>query len=515
MKSVPDILLVMADQWAAASVGCYGCDVPEVTPNIDALAGRGIRFARHYATAPVCGPSRATIFTGRSPAIHGILNNNLELNGDTPLFTHHLKSCNYRTAGFGKFHFTAMEHPNPTSLRHLGFDQVVVTEDPKLGVWLDRIEKEHPEHYEQALAVSWEMPYLKEYGPKRRNLVAARRKAAAKWLAPRQRDPYRRIFYRSPLPVELHQTRWITDLAIQHLDRPAAKDGQPSFAFVSYVDPHDPYDPPAPYADLFDWRDMPPPVPREWTRGWCPEEYSRFNDECFELNTFTAETWARLRAHFYGSCRFVDDEIGRLLAHLKKTGRDRNTIVIFMTDHGDMIGDHSMLMKGPWHYDKCIRCPLVIAGPGVEAGAVFEGMTSIMDLFPTIAQFSGKAAEVPLEGRALPLNRSQIRQWGGWPQLALESNGSYISRRSQARSIVTEDGWRLTLYPGQAYGELFDLKNDPDEQKNLFRSPRMRARRLELSERLVGLLARQIFPYPLRNQAPGIVYDGPLGWVVK
>ncbi len=509
MKSQPNIILIMADQWAAASVGAYGCDVPNVTPNLDAFARRGIRFNRQYATAPVCGPSRATIFTGRSPAIHGIVNNNLELNGDTPLFTQCLKSCGYRTAGFGKFHFTAMVEPPPTNLRHLGFDKVVVTEDPKLGPWLDWIEKEHPEHYEQALAISWGMPYLKAYGKDRRNLVAAHQKAVARWRSPQQRPPCRPIFHRSPLPAELHQTRWITDLAMQHLDRQVKKEGQPFFTFVSYVDPHDPYDPPAPYADLFDWRDMPPPIAREWTRDWCADEYPRFHDTCFDLKTFTPETWARLRANFYGSCRFVDDEIGRLLRHLEKTGMDRNTIVIFMTDHGDMIGDHGMLMKGPWHYDKCVRCPLIVAGPGVEAGAVFEGLTSTLDLFPTIAQFTGKETNIPLEGQALPLNSSQIKQWKERPHVALESNGSYVNRRSQARSLVTDDGWRLTLYPNQSYGELFDLKHDPEEQNNLFRSPRMRGRRLELTERLLSVLSTQIFPLPLRNQAPGVIYEGP------
>lgn len=482
MKRLPDILFIMADQWAAGSVGCYGCDVPGVTPGLNALANRGIRFDRHYANCPVCGPSRATIFTGRSPAVHGVVRNNLEMRGDVPVFTQCLKEWGYRTTGFGKFHFTPMDRPPPTSLSRLGFDEVVVTEDPKLGAWLDWIEKEHPEHYEKALAMSWNMPYMAEYGPARSDLVPAWKAAHKKWLEPAGRPPHRWIFAQSPLPMELHQTRWITDLAIREMDRPRGE--QPAFTFVSYVDPHDPYDPPAPYADLFDWRDLPPPVPQEWTRDWCLEEYARFQDEWFDLGTFTPETWSRLRSRFYGSCRFVDDEIGRLLRHLERSGRAEHTVVVFTTDHGDLIGDHGLLMKGPWHYDKCIRCPLILAGPGIPAGAVCRELTSTLDFFPTIVRVAGRVPGVPLEGRAIPVSPPAMEDWRGCPQVAIETNGCYVRTEIRARSVVTEDGWRLTVFPGREYGEMFDLKNDPREQRNLFRSPSKDDQRRELMERL-------------------------------
>ena len=359
----PNILMIMADQWAAKNLGCYGCKVPGVSPHLDALAARGRRFERFYANVPVCGPSRACIFTGRSPAATGVYHNNIEIAPATPLFTPLLRAQNYHTWGVGKFHFSPMQQFPPASFDELGWDEVEVSEDPKHGPYLDWMWKQHPEHYETALAMSWPMPYLDNYPPDGHDLRPRWRAAYERHLAPQKRAPNRPIFHPSPLPRELHQSRWIADRAIERL---ANCDGQtPFFGFVSFVDPHDPYDPPAPYDEMFAPNAVPPPVPREWTDDWGARDYLKFRETMFEIADFSAEDWARLRALYFGSCRFVDDEIGRVLAALAARGLDANTTVIFLTDHGDLVGDHGLLMKGPWHYDGCVRCPLIVAEPNI------------------------------------------------------------------------------------------------------------------------------------------------------
>lgn len=478
----PNVVFIMADQWAAASLGCYGCDVPGVSPHLDNLARQGIRFARHYANAPVCGPSRATIWTGRSPRIHGVVNNECELGHDLPLLPQALRAHGYRTLGVGKFHFAPLEHFPPRdfdALDNRGFDQALVTEDPKHGLWLDWIRAEHPDFYERALSVAWPFPYIDAYPPHGDNLRPEWRRAYQRFRRPLEAPPRRPICPASPLPAALHQTRWIADRALEMLDSQASDEREtPFFLFVSFVDPHDPYDPPEPWAPMFDPLDLPPPIPQQWTRAWCPREYAAFQDTMFDLPTFDARTWAQLRAQFYGSCRFVDAEIGRLLGRIRALGLEEKTLVVFTTDHGDMIGDHGLLMKGPWHFDKTIRCPLLLRGPNLQAGTVCQELSSTLDIFPTLCELCNLAPPL-LEGRALPLDN---RGPDDARDVFIESKGGYVGGHCQ--TLLSPENWRLSLFPSQDYGELFDLTHDPDEQQNLFRAPDQAARRHEMTGRL-------------------------------
>ena len=143
----------MADQLAAAFLRCYGGQV-DSTPTLDRLAVEGVRFDRCYATHPVCAPNRATILTGRSSSVHGIISNNYTLATDNTTYAQVLRAHGYRTGGFGKFHQTPMHVPVPDSLDYLGFDESLVTEDPKWP-WLDWVQMEHLEYHEQALAMCW------------------------------------------------------------------------------------------------------------------------------------------------------------------------------------------------------------------------------------------------------------------------------------------------------------------------------------------------------------------------
>lgn len=408
------------------------------------------------------------------------------------LVTHHLREAGYHTAGAGKFHFTSYRTYPPDSLDHLGFDEVSVTEDPKHGSWLDWIAAEHPEHYDQALATTWPMPYLSDYPPDGRDLRPAWEAAVAHHLTPLQQPPNRRIVHPSSLPAGLHQSSWITDQALRMIDR--APQDQPLFCYVSYVDPHDPYDPPEPYWSRYDWRDLPAPAAREWGPGAQPWQYPEFVSRMFELDTFDDETWARLRAAFYGSCRFVDDQIQRILTHLDRTGLGDNTVVLFTSDHGDVIGDHGLGMKGPWHYDQTIRTPLIMAGPGVACGTRQTGLSSGLDVCPTLLDLAGvpvattrddPVAPGPYLGRVLPY-RSGADRAGGHGRLLVETNASYLSERDPVRTVLTADGWRLTEFPGQTYGEMFDLTADPHEQHNHYTDPAHTDRRADLTNELVA-----------------------------
>lgn len=496
----PNVLLVLADQWPAAFLSSYGCEVPDLTPNLDALAARGVRFDRHYTPAPICGPSRTALFSGCSPSVSGSTGNDTEPRPDLPFLSRDLRALGYRTEGYGKFHFTPHTNYPPEDLTGLGFDTVAVTEDTKHGRWLDWVVQEHPEYAEQALAVSWPMPYLAHLPPEGQDRRPAWEAARRRHLDPLQQPPHRRIVHRSPLPAELHQTTWITDRAVESLDRLTDQD-DPFFLYVSYVDPHDPYDPPDPWFDRYDWRDIAPPLPQEWSEEDGPWQYRAFQRDKFQLAGFDDDTWARLRAAYLGSCAFVDSQIGRLLDHLESSGRAEDTLVVFTTDHGDVLGDHGLLMKGPWHYDKAIRCPLLVAGPGVAAGKTVQQLTSHLDLHPTLLQ---RAGAEPLLGEGVPLPLADPATGGeGHSRLVVETNSSYLGPDDQVRTLLTDDGWRLTVFPGQTYGELFHLPGDPEEQHNLYTDPAHQARRLAMTEELVAAMAAAVIARRARPAPAG------------
>ncbi len=485
----------MADQLAASFVGCYGSGV-ESTPTLDSLAARGVRFDRSYAHVPVCAPNRASIFTGRNAEAHGIVTNNLILQPDAPTFGHIMQRQGYRTGGFGKFHLTPMMRPLPEDFSYLGFDESVPTEDPKLGPWLDWVEREHPDYYEHALAVSWSMGYVTEYGPDKRDIKSAMAAANEKHVRPRREASQWGLMYPSPLPAELHQTTYITDLSLDFIHRHRRDNpDQPFFLHTSYVDPHDPYDPPAPYDTMFDPADMPPPIPAAWTeRGsWTHDnslDFPGWREVCDDVDAVK-----QLRAYFHGSIRFIDDQIKRITDHLDSEGLWDDTIVVFTTDHGDMMGDHRLITKGTKHYDTGIRVPHIACGTGIDH-AISDRLTTSLDHLPTFCDWAGVGARPPLDGRSVaPVCAGESGET--WDEIAVQWTGH--PHEGCVRSIITDDGWRLSIFSEEGYGEMFNLREDPTEQRNLYFDAESTAKRQELHERLTRTYMRQSDTHQYRN----------------
>lgn len=474
-----NILFIMADQLAARSLGCYGSGV-DSTPTLDRLARDGVRFDRCYTTFPVCAPNRATILTGRSPAVHGVITNNYALATDTPTYAHVLQSHGYRTGGFGKFHQTPMHCPVPEDVAFLGFDESVVSEDPKWGPWIEWIAGAHPAHLQAALAMCWPSwpshprPEASDAAQDARERIIGPLQVASDWY----------LMHPSPLPPELHDTTYLTDLALGFMQRHLADNGdRPFFCHLSYVDPHDPYDPPEPYASMFDPEDMREPLPAEWLeQGFGTlrrsQDFHQFS-EIFDK----PGVMRKLRALYHGSLRLIDDQIARLVGFLREKDLWEDTVVVFTTDHGDMLGDHGLNFKGVMHYDMCIRCPLVVAGGGIGP-AVSERLTCMLDFFPTFCDWAGVGESVrpPLEGRSFASTCAGQDERDSWREVSV-AVGS-------VESVVTDDGWRLTRFLNDDKGQMFDLRDDPGEQRNLYDDAAYAGKRQELLERLVRASAR-------------------------
>lgn len=473
-----NIIFILADQLGAAFLGCYGSGVPS-TPNLDRLAGIGAKFTRCYATCPISAPNRATILTGRSPEIHGVISNNYALQSDNPTYAHLLRAHGCRTGVFGKIHQTPMLWPSPTSAEFLGFDETVLCEDPKWGRYIDWVRERHPEHLDKALAVTnahGGMVGCSEEIERAQGASAAdvRIKAAAfqHYMRPRIAASAWERMYPSPVPAEAHDNTFITEMGLQFLK----KSRSPFFCHLSYVSPHDPYAPPAPYDTLFQPEDMTEPLPSEWIeQGPRILDANRDNYLNFRKICDNPAAVRKLRALYHGSLKFLDDQIGRIIDRVNQAGLWEDTIIVFSTDHGEMMGDHGLVSKGRLHYDAGIRCPLIVAGGPIRPG-VNDRLTCSLDFFPTFCEWAGIGPQdlPPLEGRSL--------LGGSWAEIAVGTG--------DCDTVITDDHFRLTRFSDSDEGQMFDLKNDPAEQRNLYNHPDHRQKKCGLLERLVKARTR-------------------------
>lgn len=518
MTERPNFVLFVTDQQRADWLGCYGHPVLR-TPNIDALAARGTRFTDFHVAAPVCMPNRASLMTGRMPSVHGLRYNGCVLPLTHNTFVDVLAAGGYDTAAIGKSHLQPFTDIAPL---HAGAGPG--TELPR------QIEEawrrgsgghghEAPGSYDAAGRYRIPVPYygfghvdmvtghgdtcgghyrqwLREVVPDVEALLDRGNELPHNYSAPQA--------YRTPLPEELYPTRWIGDRAIDYLSDPARAKA-PFFAFVSFPDPHHPFNPPGRYWDMyapdqfevrlpFEAHRNPPPPMRWLERAFragrgqlTPQTAMRVDDQGLrEAMALTA-----------GMIAMIDDEVGRVLAALEATGLAANTVVGFTSDHGDYLGDFGLLLKGLLPTTAVTRVPMIWAEPGAGGGRVSDALASTIDLPATVLERAGLAPYNGMQGRSFG---AAIESGAAHRDAVLvEFNDSLprlgFERPARVRSLRTAD-WRFTLYAGQPWGELYDLRTDPDETCNLWDSPAHAAVRAELSLRLAHELARQMDESP-------------------
>jgi arylsulfatase A-like enzyme len=387
--------------------------------------------------------------------------------------------------------------------------------------------------WEATEAAGWKGPY---YGFQNVEFVIGESAAVtvaghyARWLEARAPDAvefYRRERALAPPPADLdevwkcavpehlHYNRWIADRACDFLARPRAEN---FFLYVSFPDPHHPFTPPRPWCDMFDPAEVPAPktVPGELLRmpdyiAACDavnqnaeggrKTYLDFllspgapREQGFMAKT-TGISEATLRlaiAHTYGSVAMIDDCIGRVLRALLENGLAENTFVAFTSDHGEFLGDHGLLRKGPPPYRQLLHVPVVLAGPGIDPMTV-DALTSHVDFKATMLDLLGVSAD---GGDGISLGPLLRRETGiGRDAIWAEYHPRTVAEQYN-QTLITAD-WRLTLYPRRAdWGELFDRRADRDETRNLFHEPEHQPVR----DRLIARLQRD---WPVAPEAGG------------
>ncbi len=290
--------------------------------------------------------------------------------------------------------------------------------------------------------------------------------------------------WHSGLPEELHPTTWVADRTLARL---RAIGDRPFFLWCSFADPHHPFDPPAPWCRALDPRDVrlphrdvreldqKPPSHRNFAMGGSPLTRA--------LNTpgatISDRALATLIAAYHGMVAQIDHQVGRILEAVEALGE---TIVIFTTDHGELLGDHAMLLKGPFHYDGLVRVPLMLRAPGFPAGHRVADPIGHVDLVPTLERLLGMPPSARVQGGDLaPVVRGQASR-----EAVLCENDHRIWFRSHVQTLVTKD-YKLNRVVGEAHGELYGRRDDPGERENRWRETALRR---ELEARLDALLPR-------------------------
>lgn len=483
----PNVICFITDQQRYDYLGCTGNTIIK-TPNIDKIARSGVTFQRAYVSNPLCMPARATLFTGRTPRGHGVRTNGIPLSTDIPTMPDALRRAGYITKSIGKLHLNIFSGPKGAKLEKLNpLDYPEIKE-----FWDSGVVKKLPTPYYGIESVelvdghtSWVfgdyINWLENKYPGKREELQEKCPLEPLTGAPQ--------CYKMSIPEELHYNRWISDRTIKFLEE--NKDGNsPFFLWCSFPDPHHPYATPEPWCNMYNPKDIPVPAARR--KGELenlPPFYAKIYEKGapvvsgqFGPAKLDDEYLKEMIALTYGMVSFVDNEIGRIMNKIQELNMQENTIIIFMTDHGDMMGDHWMLRKGPFHFEGLLKIPFIWSWPGhFEEGIKTQGLASQIDFAPTILDLCG--VEIP-QGKVPPKVEADKmpEPWPGKslkPQLEgmvkslndyviVENDEDYIGLR--VRSFIT-DRYKLTIYPGQIYGELFDLKEDPNELHNLWDNP--------------------------------------------
>jgi arylsulfatase A-like enzyme len=480
----PNVVLIMTDQQRADHLGC--CGAPIRTPHLDGLAARSRVFERAYVSNPICQPSRSSILTGRVPSAHGSRHNGIALDPRAATFVRQLRLAGYRTGLIGKLHVQNMgDHPElvpllvdpnpPTdalSFEPAGWDTWELEsryDDPQADhvVPEDFYGFDHVEfaiNHSDVVGGHYRL-WLREQGvdPAKIQGEANSVTVSAEWSQVRQPG----------IPVELYPTTWIADRAESFI-RTQAHASAPFFLQVSFPDPHHPFTPPGDYAQLYNPADMAIPDSFGDTHA-TSLPHIRQLIEARGSQSFPLAPWApteqQLRtalAAEFGMITLIDDAVGRVLGVLDDTGVRDDTIVVFTSDHGDMFGDHGLLLKGALHYRAMLQVPLFIAVPGITPGAT-SSLVSTLDLAATICSLTDTDSFSGDQGHDLSsiLTDPTATVRDG---VLVEEEQLFTTvttgRPLKMRTLITDEA-RISRYYGTDAGELFDLGNDPDEMHNL------------------------------------------------
>lgn len=455
----PNLLLILTDEQPVQTVGAYGHGLAE-TPNLDRLSQEGILFNRAYTSSPVCTPARAGLFTGIYPHNTGAWANHLALGQDVKTIGHYFRAQGYRTVYIGKWHLDGLDY----------FGSGVCPDEFEDEYWYDG--RRH-------------LGYL---GPQRANLWRSQSLDSVDALVRHEVD---RAF------------TWggqITDRALEFLTE-AANDSRPWVLILCYDEPHHPWTCPAEFLERYQDAELPipktfdtefegkPQVQREWSEWFGLDEQSLAYNQRMTL----------------AATAFVDSEIGQVLDAADGL---ENTYLLFTSDHGNQLGAHRLMWKGPWMYEESIRVPLIVRGPDVPRAHIENQIVSQIDVLPTLMELCGIPVPPIMDGQSfVGMIQEGATQAKGLSQAIVEFGRFQLDRDDfgafyPIRCIV-EDRYKLVINLFDQ-DEFYDLERDPLEQVNLINQLECAAQRDRMHHALLewSYTRRDAFRSPQWERRP-------------
>lgn len=480
---LPNILWYCADAQRYDTVHALG--QREIhTPTLDRLVERGTAFTRAYCQSPICTPSRASFLTGRYPATtHVYRNGHAEFPSTETLVTRLLAEAGYDCGLAGKLHLSAA--------------------------------KQNEKRYDDGFRVFHysNLPYPDD---------ADDRNAYYQWLREeKEADPYE-MFRDGPsfcgpgVPAELHQVAWCSEMAIRFLNEPRDR---PWLMMVNPFDPHPPFDPPPEFFSRYDPADVSGPLFRESdldrqrefhgirqqkleavdprmeadSPNSGPDSVSpvpqRPTDDAQAARTYKAPdrfNGRAIKAAYYAMIEHIDHQLGRIIDTLEASGQLENTIILYHSDHGELLGDHGLIFKGCRFFEGAVHVPLIFScPPRFRQNLRAEALVELVDVAPTLLEAAGLAVPAAMQGRSLlPILEGTADAGFHKPRVVCDFNDSvgYSPCPTPTQATMTFDGrYKMVIYHREGdLGELFDLQQDPGEFVNLWNDPASEALKLRL-----------------------------------
>lgn len=470
LSTRPNILLIMCDQMRGDCLGIAGH--PDVkTPYLDTLASGGTLFERAYSACPTCIPARVGLFTGQEPSHHGRVGYEDGVCWDFPdMLPEVLSRAGYQTACLGKLHV----HPPRLSC---GFE-LLRLHDGYLGCY----QSSTVPHWMHQDVCDDYLRFLREQvGP--RAYLDSGGPECNSWV----HHPW--IF-----EERLHPTNWVADETIRFLE--TRDRTRPFFAMASFVRPHPPLDAPASYFDLYAGRRLRPPASGDWDDPALTERDGRVMNSVHGCSDPAMRQEAM--AGYYASITHMDHQIGRLVSALKRDGTWDDTIVVFLSDHGEMLFDHGLFRK-LLPYEGSARIPLIIRiGSRVRASEPHESrsLVELMDVMPTLLDLAGVPCPAGVDGRSLARDVTEGRELD---RDLLHGEHAFIPEQAHQFIVTARD--KYIWFSQTGVERYFDLSDDRREGHDAIRDAACRGRVDELR----GALIRR-----LSGREEGFVRDGGL-----
>lgn len=489
MSQKPNILWICSDQQRSDTLGCYGNPYVH-TPHIDALAAGGVRLSRAYVQSPVCAPSRASFLSGRYPRTCGVRQNGQNIPGDECLVPRLFADDGYACGLSGKLHISVC-HPTVSTEVERRID-----DGYDFFAWSHHPEKSGRGHAHVNAYTQWLLSQGLDYDTP--SLPECK-------------------YVQQGLPAAYSQTTWCFGEAIRFIDE--QPEGRPWFFSLNCFDPHHPFDPPAAYLDryrpILDDIPLPDYVPGELDG----KPLFQRKDHIGKSNMAGAYPYADMTdrdrrfitAAYWAMIDQIDDQVGRIVAHLKAIGQYENTLIIYTSDHGESLGDHGIYLKGPYLYESNVHVPFIIHWAGhTLQGVTRDALVEMIDIAPTLCKAAGIDRPVAFQGRSfLPLvTDAQVPDAFRHSVYTEFYNANINHREPQAFLTMVFDGrWKLVKVhapenaPILPEGELYDLQNDPGEHINLYDDPACLAEQARMLALMCDRMAQTVDPLPIRYAA--------------